>query len=263
VVRRSEWIAVGYFVYLLLPIWLRGAPAGRIRLTVSTVAAAGSAFVLSTLPDAGVWRVVRDWAPGVLLLVGYWLPGKLFTVPDRRLEGWLLESDRRWARPLLAADAEMPRLFREFLELSYLLCYPLVPLAFATMVFWNGSPDHFWTTVLLAVFACYGLLPWLPTRPPRALPSETEALDRPSIFRRFNIAVLGRASIQVNTFPSGHVAAALAAALAVGQVHPLVGGAIALLSVSIAVAAVVGRYHYAADVVLGAAVALIAFTMTR
>jgi membrane-associated phospholipid phosphatase len=149
------------------------------------------------------------------------------------------------------------------LELSYLLCYPLVPLAFAAMVFWNGSPDHFWTTVLLAVFACYGLLPWLPTRPPRTLPSETEALDRPSIFRRFNIAVLGRASIQVNTFPSGHVAAALAAALAVGQVHPLVGGAIALLSVSIAVAAVVGRYHYAADVVLGAAVALIAFTMTR
>jgi hypothetical protein len=262
-VRRSEWIAVGYFLYLLLPIWLRGAPAGRIRLTVSAAAAALCAFVLSTLPDAGVWRIVRDWAPGALLLVGYWLPGKLFTAPDRRLEGWLLETDRRWARPLLAAEARIPRWLREFLELSYLLCYPLVPLSFAAMVFWNGDPDDFWATVLLAVFGCYGLLPWLPTRPPRALPSETEALCRPSVFRRLNIAVLGRASIQVNTFPSGHVAAALAAALAVGQVHLTVAAAITLLAVSIAVAAVVGRYHYAADVVLGAAMALIAFAVTR
>jgi hypothetical protein len=262
-VRRSEWIAAGYFLYLLLPIWLRGAPERRIRLTVSAVAAAVSVLVLSVLPDSAGWRVVRDWAPGLLLLIGYWLPGKLFTAPDQRLEAWLLEADWRWGRPLLAVDAKAPRVLRELLELSYLLCYPLIPLAFAAVVFWNGDPDDFWTTVLLAVFACYGLLPWLPTRPPRALRSERDAVPRPSAIRQLNVAVLGRASIQVNTFPSGHVAAAFAAGLAVGQVHAGAGAAIGLLSLGIAVAAVVGRYHYAADVVLGAIVAFIAFTMTR
>jgi len=46
--------------------------------------------------------------------------------------------------------------------------------------------------------------------------------------------VLNRASIQVNTFPSGHVAAALASALAVGALFPMAGTVIGLLALSIA-----------------------------
>jgi membrane-associated phospholipid phosphatase len=75
--------------------------------------------------------------------------------------------------------------------------------------------------------------------------------------------VLNHASIQVNTLPSGHVAAAVAAALAVGTFMPAAGAVIGVLAVSIALAAVLGRYHYAADAVLGALTALAAFAITE
>jgi hypothetical protein len=145
-----------------------------------------------------------------------------------------------------------------------MLCYPLVPVAFGLLYF-SAPPtapdalDRFWSIVLLAVFSCYGLLPWLPTRPPRAfLPADLRAA---SALRRLNLHVLNHASIQVNTLPSGHVAAAVAAALAVGQFNPAAGVIIGVLAVSIALAAVLGRYHYAADAVLGALTALAAFAI--
>ena len=125
---------------------------------------------------------IRDWAPGVYLLAGYWLPGRLFTSANERLEHWLIETDRAWlGEALAAATAKLPTALVNYLELSYLLCYPLVPIAFGLLYFFAGNdpigaaaPDTFWSAVLLAVFTCYGLLPWLPTRPPRAfLPPET------------------------------------------------------------------------------------------
>ena len=57
------------------------------------------------------------------------------------------------------------------LELSYLLCYVLVPVAFV-LVWTSGTMadvDRFWTAVLLSGFLCYASLPWLVSRPPRTL----------------------------------------------------------------------------------------------
>jgi membrane-associated phospholipid phosphatase len=66
--------------------------------------------------------------------------------------------------------------------------------------------------------------------------------------------VLARVSHQLTTFPSGHVAVSIAAALALIPVS--VGAAVVsgVTAAMIAVAAVAGRYHYAVDVVLGALV---------
>jgi membrane-associated phospholipid phosphatase len=77
--------------------------------------------------------------------------------------------------------------------------------------------------------------------------------------RRFNVAILNRASVQWNTFPSGHTAASLATALAVGHHDPVAGVVLGVIAVSIAVGSVVGRYHYAADALAGAFVAVAAF----
>ena len=80
-----------------------------------------------------------------------------------------------------------------------------------------------------------------------------------SWIRRVNLAVLNRASVQWNTFPSGHTAASLATALAVGIHMPLVGVVLGIVALSIAAGSIVGRYHYAADAIVGAAVAVLAF----
>jgi membrane-associated phospholipid phosphatase len=121
----------------------------------------------------------------------------------------------------------------------------------------HDRASGFWSVVLLASFVCYGLLPWLPTRAPRAL-EPNPACARSSV-RRLNAAILDRASVQWNTFPSGHTAASLATALAVGRHDPLAGVVFGVVAASIAVGSVVGRYHYAADAVAGALVAIAAF----
>jgi membrane-associated phospholipid phosphatase len=84
---------------------------------------------------------------------------------------------------------------------------------------------------------------------------------RAPALRRFNLAILDRASVQACTIPSGHVAGAVAAALAVMPVSITASVVFLFLSVLIAASATAGRYHYAIDCVLGAVVAVIAFSV--
>jgi membrane-associated phospholipid phosphatase len=201
--------------------------------------------------------------PLVYLLVGYWLPALLVCDPNRRLERWLLELDNRLfgTGGLERFEKRAPRVLVEYLELAYLLCYAVVPAGFAWLVLagFADQADRFWSIVLLAAFLCYGLLPWLPTRAPRALERDRGVWR--SAVRRLNLAVLGRASVQWNTFPSGHTAASLATALALGSVVPVAGVVFGIVAVSIAAGSVAGRYHYAADAIAGALVAIVAFVM--
>jgi hypothetical protein len=267
--RRSEWIAVGNFLYLLIPIAvLRRGWSTRVALAGSAMALAALVVGVGSLPPAAPWTVVRDWAPGVYLLAGYWLPGKLYTRPNERAERWLVNTDRRLGSiPAVRALARrLPATLREYFELTYLFCYPLVPLAFAVVYFSApanaAAADLFWSVVLLSSYVCFGVLPWIPTRPPRV----TEGV-RPGVtgdergLRRVNLLVLDRASIHVNTFPSAHVAGSIASALAVGAVLPLAGLIVGVIALSITVASVYGRYHYAADAVLGALIAFVVFAV--
>jgi membrane-associated phospholipid phosphatase len=142
-----------------------------------------------------------------------------------------------------------------FLELSYLLCYVLVPLAF--VIVWTAATmadvDRFWTAVLLAGFLCYGSLPWLVSRPPRSFNAGAAVSAG---VRGVNERVLSRVSHGLNTFPSGHVAVSLASALQVVPLSLPAGIVLVAVATAIATGAVVGRYHYAADVVLGAAIGI-------
>lgn len=201
--------------------------------------------------------------PLVYLLIGYWLPALLVRESNVRFEQQLLGIDRRLfgSDGLATFEQQAPRPVIEYLELAYLLCYAVVPIGFAWLVLAGGDADavnRFWSIVLLAAFICYGLLPWIPTRAPRAI--EPSRSVRSSI-RQLNMAVLNRASVQWNTFPSGHTAASVATALAVAADVPLAGMVLGVVAVSIAAGSVVGRYHYAADALAGAAVAFAAFVM--
>jgi hypothetical protein len=259
--RRSESVAAVYFLYLMVPLAAAAIPQRRKpRLAAATAGLVAVTWVLGALPARLPWTVVRDWVPGVLLVAGYWLPGALVTSPNLHLEAKLRALDRRVFGAALCdvPFQRVPPFIRGYLELMYLFCYPLVPVALA-LIYRGSDPartagvDSFWSTVLLSVFACYGLLPWIPTRPPRAI----EPPGPPSRIRRLNSLVLHHASVQANTFPSGHVAAALAATIEVARHAAWSGVAVGFVAASIAAAAVVGRYHYLADVVLGALVAIV------
>ena len=262
-----QWIALGYLSYLAV-VSLTRQEFSRARLPL---AAAGAVawlwWALSAPPGsdgASLGPVTQVVLPAVVLVCGYWLSGLLFVRPDLRIERWLREVDDTILRRtgVLAWSRRAPAAIIDYLELSYLLVYVAVPAGAATLAL-TGHADQvarFWAVVLLAEFTCYGALPWIQTRPPRVL--EDDAV-RPQarLMRRLNLGVVGRVSIQANTVPSGHAAGALATALAVGAAMPVAGAIFLALAVSIAVATVLGRYHYVVDSVTGVLVAVAAWAM--
>jgi hypothetical protein len=250
-----EWIVAAYFASLTLAGWLRPVgPSRRLRASALGVAVL---FVLFVVPRTQ--QGVLDWAPMAYLIAGYWLPALL--VPcgvGGRFERWLVRTDARLRRVLPA----VPQLLRHVAELGYLLCYPLVPASFAIVWLSGDASDvrRFWVAVLLSGYACYGTLPWLVSRPPRLRASDT--LPRGAIARA-NAYVLGRVSHRLNTFPSGHVAVAAAAAVSVGAVSVPAAAALAGVVAAISVGAAAGGYHYAIDVAGGLAVAAAALAVAE
>ncbi len=264
--RTFEWIVVVYFGYLATAALAVPLPVERKRHVVLTaVLVVISVFSVARLGDLRSTFGLRVWMPLAYLLVGYWLPALFVKTPNQPLERALLILDRRWFGPegLQTFAARAPRILIELFEVAYLLCYPLVPAGFMCL-YVAGLPEEiarFWTAVLLASLPCYGLLPWFPTRPPRAV--EQPVVRPRSRVRLLNLRVLGRASIQLNTFPSAHAAASVATALAVGVSVPPAGLVLGLIALAIAVGSVVGRYHYAADALSGTALGFAGFMFSR
>jgi membrane-associated phospholipid phosphatase len=253
--RASEWVVLAYFAYLALLAWR--SPVGtarRVRMLEEALATVALSLWLSRY-DAGLGLILRNWLPGLYLLAMYWVPSRLVIGTHQRFQEMLIELDRRWLS--IAHRTRMPQLVLEVLEFFYLLCYPLIPAGIAVLYLGGATAfaDRYWTAVLLAGALSYGFLPWLPTRPPR----ETFGMPTASTFGSFNMRIVHRSAVGWNTFPSGHVATSFAAAFGVWSVLPEAGAVLVVIALGIAIASSVGRYHYAADIVTGVLVAIVAF----
>ncbi len=267
---RWEWIAIGYFTYLLLVSVASGRFArARVGALVGTavsilvlVAQSPSSFAFR--PDTAALAFV---IPLAVLLGGYRLSGFFFVSPMQTIERWLMAVDDRFLHRdgALAAYRASPQAVHEFFEMAYLLVYLVIPAGVATLAI-GGHPDtipRFWAIVLLAEFVSYGAMPWVQTRPPRALESTVWSVQSRSGIRRLNAVILDRGSIQANTVPSGHAAGAVATALAVVDVMPGAGIVFLIMAACIVAATVLGRYHYLVDSLLGIVVAFGAWYVCR
>jgi hypothetical protein len=264
--RRAEWINILAFSCFVALAWTRRGLDRKRKTKISAIGATGAAitlFVTLLLPglvSRSAVEVVRDWVPFLLLTMFYWQAGQFVTRTDTRLEERLQRLDRSIVAPLLewCARSRLRGPIFTYLEIAYLSYYLSLPLSLAALYLTGrrSQSDLFWTVVLLASYGCCAALPFLPTRPPRALAEKwSEALPAGKV-RAFNQWILRGGSIQTNTFPSVHVAAATACALVLLSGGPLWVGLVFLwIAFSIALGAVGGRYHYAADAVLGAAAA--------
>lgn len=241
-----------FFVYAALAAMLLPGLAGRARWRAGGLAYAGLCLsVAAAVLDHRA--LLHDWLlPPALLLLAYWSSGALYVAPMPRVEALLMHADR--ALRVRQAAARAPRFVAEFLELSYAGVYPLIPLALVLHLSLTPRPDaaRFWSVVLLTDYVCFAALPWIQTRPPRTLEGRPPWRAR---LRRLNERLLDRASIHVNTFPSGHAAEALAAALLVTGAPPAPVAFMGLAALSVSAGAVLGRYHYALDALAGWAVA--------
>jgi membrane-associated phospholipid phosphatase len=103
------------------------------------------------------------------------------------------------------------------------------------------------------------MTPFVPAYPPRDLAGSQPAPAQTGKARIFNRWILKHGSIHAISFPSAHVASTFAVSLALLRFTPLFGLIFLFISVWISLGAVIGRYHYALDVLLGAATALAVF----
>ena len=264
-----EALTIGFFAVLGAAAPFTGASrARRLRAVLRSAAVVVCVLVgLQTLAPT-----VRVWLGHAYLVMGYWIPALM--IPTRMaggFEAWLARTDDWWRLHPIAA----PSWLLYVLELSYLLCYVLVPAAF-TFIWTNGTgtdTDRFWTAVLISGFACYGSLPWLVSRPPRVRrrKPDTTITGEPDVpieggaartrLRAANEFVLARVSHGLNTFPSGHVAVSVAAALEVMSISRPAGLMMLIAAALIAAGAVAGRYHYAVDVASGMVVGIAASSL--
>ncbi len=267
--RAAEWINLLYFCFLgglafLVPM------RGSRRFAVLLIGALGTGLVavapiLIRFITPLAASVVRDWLPALLLLAAYHQGGQFFTRPMEPLQNALFRVDQRlfaFLRRSLGMD-EMPRLARAYFEIAYIFCYPLVPMGVGVLYLAHMGrySDEFWAIVLPPSYLCYAMIPFLPTLPPWQVGAQRAAMGAEKGLRGANFLIIRHLSIKTNTFPSAHVAASVATALALLHLVPLVGLVFLWMAVSIAIGTVSGRYHYTLDAVMGAAVAVATFAL--
>jgi membrane-associated phospholipid phosphatase len=272
--RSAEWLLVIYFGYVaaIAPHFpLQPQTAWRPFLMVLLVCAIFLALAYGELREhAELFSIVRDWASVALLISAYREMDWFSSLPrnfDLQLR-WV-QWDRtilyRWGvqRAIEASGWLAPVI----LEICYALVYAVAPFLVAVLYFQhrrsrvNGALFLY----LLGTLAAYALFPYFPSDPPRVAFGGSDMPNVMTAVREFNLWLLGNYSIHSSVFPSAHVSSAFSAAWALFAFLPerkRYGWGMLVYAVSVAVATVYGRYHYAADAVAGIAISLIpAFTI--
>jgi membrane-associated phospholipid phosphatase len=259
-VRASETLQLAYFAACAALACVRPLPAAR-RLQIAAIAAPMIAAIIALARYGG--SNVRDWAPAAGVLAGYYASGRFFVRPSPRVEAWLMAWDRRLLGDPATRFARWPRALLAYLEIVYMGCFLLVPAGFGALAAAGRSDlaDRYWTIVAGAEFGAFAPLTMIQTRPPWLVERKPVLADR--AVHRAAAQMVERFTIHANTFPSGHVAGSLAVAFALLGPLPWLAAAAFVLAISIAVATVVGRYHYMIDGVAGAALAGAVWTIVR
>jgi hypothetical protein len=268
--RTSEWIQIGFAIILAVAAWVQALSRHplpvRRRWNITLLAIVPIAAIelaRSTaifLPPLYV-SVLRDWLTVGLFLVPYWQTGQFFQGPDHRIEERLLAFDHWWMPRAAGTSGTARTGFGLILELSYLFCYPLVPLGLLALYVagQRGHVSSFWLVVLVSTYLCYAITPFVPAFPPRDLAGSQPSAAQTGKARIFNRWILKHGSIHAISFPSAHVASTFAVSLVLLRFTPVFGLIFLFISVWISLGAVIGRYHYALDVLLGALTALAVF----
>ena len=280
----AEQAALTFFAYISIAAlaFNLAAPDLSIVMTLNTVTFAAMLALRRNRERAHWIDATADLFPALLILVAYRESGLLLAPdPTHHLDYIFIQwdhdlLDNPFVQAVLQAGA--PGL-QHYLEFAYLLCYPLVPLGVAAI--YSSAPrnaarklaaaesrraiamDDFWGTVLMATLFCYAVYPFFPLTPPRVLFADVPGPHVYPLLRQWNFWLLDHYSVQACIFPSGHVAAATAVALAVRKHAPRLGALFMFLAVSVALATVYGRYHYAADAIAGILVGVAAYRLSE
>lgn len=266
IVRPPEWIIFAFLLYAALLTFFWPVPqrlnARLVSLNSMVILLYMGLIFLDFAKPCLTFETIRDWLPLAMILLAYREMG-WFALPHRlTLREWQWVA---WDRLVLghggrAVVESLGAVIPSALEMAYALVYVLPPLSLAILYLYGrrGGAERFLTVLLLSILLCYAQFPFWPSEPPRVA---FAGLDLPSyntVFRRFNLWLLGHCGIHTSVFPSAHVAGALSTAFGLRLAMPeskRIYRSLSVIAVLIAIATVYGRYHYLADAMFGAVIA--------
>jgi membrane-associated phospholipid phosphatase len=207
---------------------------------------------------------IAEWYPLILLVALYReleplnhavFGGAYFDDLIRAWEGRIFggQPSHAWGRsmPVLALS--------EVLHTAYISYYFAIYVP--SIVVWVRRPREDFRilvfTIMATFVAHYVFFIFFPVQGPRYLyPSPEGGIEAGLVYRLVH-RVLETGSAQGAAFPSSHVGATVAIAIAIGRIHRVAGWLLGLLAVGVAAGAVYGGFHYALDVAIGAALGIL------
>ena len=269
-VRKSEWVILSFLVYTVALATLLPIPQATRHLVtlinLVILAAYPILIVANRAKSTIAFGLGRDAVSLALVVLAYREMGWFAQPhPGHALEQSWVTWDRVVLRGgLRPAIESLGPVIPSILEISYALVYALAPFAIAMLYVYRRREmvDEFLFVFAVGVLLCYAQFPFWPSDPPRVVFLGQDLPSYITIFRRFNLWMLGNYGIHTSVFPSAHVAGAFAAALGAFRALPerrWVSRLLLAVASLIAIATVYGRYHYLADALAGLLVAAAAF----
>jgi membrane-associated phospholipid phosphatase len=221
------------------------------------VHAAGFALVATLVAAAPRLPVLHAWYPLLMPAVTFPVTARLnlMIVP-----GWqdaALLAVERWifaTPPTVWLPQVTPLLLAEVFRAGY-LAYFLLLLGIAGLFRWRGMEAPFrgvMAASVLAYLGCYVVfLAWPTEGPAHTLRDVAVPIDGGPL--RDVVRFVQRAGVHGNAFPSTHVAGAIPPLIYAWRYAPPLGPVLAAIVVLMGLGAVHDGYHYASDVVAGAA----------
>jgi membrane-associated phospholipid phosphatase len=262
--RSSEILLLAYFAWAAALAFWFGLPVLSVAKASGLLAAAIVFFAILVRYRDGrsAWR---DWSPPLVLLAAY-RELELFATssPTHALETSWQAMDRTLliAWHARAAIESTGWLLPLYFELTYLLVYGIG--FFAVLMVYRARrrdiADRILFVYLLGTLLAYSIIPFYPSQPPRTLFSDSGPLVTTPL-RQLNLLIVNGAGVHTGVFPSAHVSSAFSAAWALLFLlrdKRWAGWVMLIYAVSVAIATVYGRYHYAVDAIAGFVVSLTA-----
>lgn len=271
--RLGSLIALN-FVDRLFLVWFAGlgvligvshgrVPGWSTYLVLHVLAIWAILLLAFTAPRSSALRFLRDWYPLALFILTFEETSRLsFLVVNAwrdfyivRFETWLFPTP-----PTVWLNQFASRWFTEMVEVGYFSYFLLLMIVGGAVYRRPGKREfhQVMTASVLAYLSCYVFFILFPTEGPAHTLARLHTV--PLQGGPFHWAVLliqHNAGVHGNAFPSSHVAAGVVALVFAWKYTPRLGIALTPLVILLGIGAVYDRYHYASDVIAGAALGLV------
>ncbi len=262
-----DWLVIGYCSLMLPAILILGRPLAEYTDELIFYSAmAVIAFLIMRFVDASQSRwhaVLRLLYPAAMFTFFYRATGGLmFLLTDQFLDWQVVTFEKMLlgANPTLYFDAHLLNVWtNEILSFCYFSYYPMLPV-FLIVAFTKRHYrviKEFSAAACLTFFISYLLFSLYPVEGPRWHFADMYAnsIEGP-IFRPLVEMVINRGAVHGGAMPSSHTGIALVIMLFCFRYYRRAGWVLLPVVTGLALGTVWGRFHYASDVIVGAAIGI-------